>query len=55
MFPLREHAVDLGLDVIAVHKALPLEGVPMEPYEVGDIDEATASFPDLNFEIVRGG
>ena len=27
----------------------------MEPYEVGDVDEAAASFPDLNFEIVHGG
>jgi hypothetical protein len=54
-FPLWEHAVDLGLDVVAVHKAMPIGGVPMEPYKVGDVDEAAASFPDLNFEIVHGG
>lgn len=54
-FPLWQHAKDLGLDVIGVHKALPFGAVPMEPYKVGDGDEATASFPDMNFEIVHGG
>ena len=54
-FPLWEHAADLGLDVVAVHKALPFGAVPMESYETGDVEEAAASFPDLNFEIVHGG
>jgi hypothetical protein len=54
-FPLWERAVDLGLDVVAVHKAVPFGSVPMDSYEVGDVDEAAASFPDLNFEIVHGG
>jgi len=54
-FPLWQRAVDLGLDVIAVHKAVPFGSVPMDSYKVGDIDEAADSFPDLNFEIVHGG
>ena len=54
-FPLWEHAADLGLDVIAVHKALPFGAVPMDSYGVSDVEEAAASFPDLNFEIVHGG
>jgi predicted TIM-barrel fold metal-dependent hydrolase len=54
-FPLFEHARDLGLDVIAVHKALPLGAVPTEPYKIDDVSEAASSFPDLNFEIVHGG
>jgi predicted TIM-barrel fold metal-dependent hydrolase len=54
-FPIWERAVDLGLDVVAVHKAVPLGSVPMAPYKVGDIDEAADSFPELNFEIVHGG
>lgn len=54
-FPLWQHAVDLGLDVVAVHKALPLGGVPMKTQKVGDIDEAATSFPELTFEIVHGG
>lgn len=54
-FPLWEHAADLGLDVIAVHKSVPLGSVPMDPYRIEDVDEAASSFPDLNFEIVHGG
>jgi predicted TIM-barrel fold metal-dependent hydrolase len=54
-FPMWEHAVDLGLDVVAVHKSVPFGNVPVEPYRVEDIDEAAESFPDLNFEIVHGG
>ena len=54
-FPLWERAADLGLDVVAVHKAVPFGAVPIESYKVDDVDEAAASFPDLNFEIVHGG
>jgi predicted TIM-barrel fold metal-dependent hydrolase len=54
-FPLWEHAVDLGLDVVAVHKALPLGGAPMNANRVEDLDQAAASFPELTFEIVHGG
>jgi hypothetical protein len=54
-FPLWEHALDLGLDVVAVHKALPLGGAPMDGQRVGDVDQAAASFPELTFEIVHGG
>jgi len=54
-FPLWEHVADLGLDVVAVHKAFPFGAVPMESYKVGDVEEAAASFPDLTFEIVHGG
>jgi predicted TIM-barrel fold metal-dependent hydrolase len=54
-FPLWQHAVDLGLDVVAVHKAFPFGAVPMKPYKVDDIEEAAMSFPELNFEIVHGG
>lgn len=54
-FPMWEHAVDLGLDVVAVHKAVPFGNVPIDSYRVGDVDEAASSFPELNFEIVHGG
>lgn len=54
-FPLWEHAVDLGLDVIAVHKAMPFASAPMDSYKIGDIEEAANSFPDMTFEIVHGG
>lgn len=54
-YPLYEAAGELGLRVIAVHKALPLGPVPMDPYRVGDLDCAAMDFPDLNFEIVHSG
>lgn len=54
-YPLYEAAGELGLKVIAIHKALPLGPVPMDPYRVGDLDCAAMDFPDLKFEIVHSG
>lgn len=54
-YPLYEAAGELGLKVIAIHKALPLGPVPMDPYRIGDLDCAAMDFPDLNFEIVHSG
>jgi predicted TIM-barrel fold metal-dependent hydrolase len=54
-FPLFARAEQLGIKVIAVHKALPLGPVEMEHYKVDDIDRACMTFPNLNFEIVHGG
>lgn len=54
-FPLWERASELGLDVVAVHKAVPFGNVPMDSYKVQDIEDAAESFPELNFEIVHGG
>lgn len=54
-FPLFEHALKLGLKVVAIHKAVPLGPVPREHYGVTDIDRAAGAFPDLQFEIVHGG
>lgn len=54
-FPLFEAAEEAGIRTIAVHKAIPNGPVPIEPYSVGDIDAAAATFPDLNFEIVHAG
>lgn len=54
-FPLWEAAQEAGIKVVAVHKALPLGPVPLDPYRVGDIDGAAVAFPDLNFEIIHSG
>jgi len=54
-FPIFQRALDLGIKVVAIHKALPLGPVPMEPYKMDDIDAAAAAFPDLQFEVVHGG
>ncbi len=48
-------ARDLGLKVIAIHKALPNGTVPLAPYKPDDIDIAADAFPELNFEIVHAG
>jgi len=55
MFPILERAQELGLKSVAIHKAIPIGAVPMEPYKVDDLDGAAFAFPDLNFELVHGG
>jgi uncharacterized protein len=55
LFPLYERAQELGLKVIAVHKALPLGAVPLGSFHVTDVDTAAFNFPGLNFEIVHAG
>jgi predicted TIM-barrel fold metal-dependent hydrolase len=54
-FPIFERAQKLGIKVVAIHKALPLGPVPIGPFQVTDVEEAAAAFPDLHFEIVHGG
>ncbi len=54
-FPIFQRAVDLGIRAVAIHKAIPLGPVPMDPYRMDDIDAAAAAFPDLQFEVVHGG
>ena len=54
-FPVFERARELGIDLIAIHKALPVGTVPTEPYKTEDVDEAATSFPDMTFSIVHGG
>jgi hypothetical protein len=54
-YPLFEKARELGIDLIAVHKALPLGPVPATDYHTEDIESAAASFPELNFSVVHAG
>ena len=54
-FPVYEKARELGIDLIAVHKGVPLGPQPIEGTQVFDIDQAAASFPDLNFVIFHPG
>lgn len=54
-FPIYERARELGLRVIAVHKALPNGPVPLAPYRIDDVEGAAMAFPDLAFEIVHAG
>lgn len=54
-FPVFQRAQELGLKVVAIHKAVPLGPMPMDPYRVDDVDRAAIAFPDLAFEVVHGG
>lgn len=45
--------MDIG--TIAIHKSLPLGPTGTSYQEVGDVGNAAANFPELNFEVVHGG
>lgn len=56
MFPFYEKVGELGLKVVAVHKAIPTGALPVEDaYGTADIEGAAYAFPDLGFEVVHGG
>lgn len=55
VYPVLERCRALGIKTVAIHKAQPLGGAPMDPFRPGDVDYAAIDFPDLNFEIVHGG
>ena len=54
-FPVFEKAVDMGIDRIDIHKAIPFGPVPRSDYHPGDVDVAAESFPDIDFSIVHAG
>lgn len=55
-FPVFEKARELGVDHIAIHKAVPSGLVPIgDAYGAKDVEAAAFRFPDLTFEIVHGG
>jgi predicted TIM-barrel fold metal-dependent hydrolase len=56
IFPFYERALEHGIKVVAVHKAVPLGPVVTDDaFNPGDIEAAAGAFPDLTFEIVHGG
>jgi predicted TIM-barrel fold metal-dependent hydrolase len=55
LYPILERCRKLGVKVVAVHKAMPLGAVAMDPFKNSDIDYAAIDFPDLNFEVVHSG
>jgi predicted TIM-barrel fold metal-dependent hydrolase len=55
LYPILERCRKHGVRVIAVHKAMPLGAVAMDPFKNGDVDYAAIDFPDLNFEVVHSG
>jgi uncharacterized protein len=55
VFPIFERAQKHGLRTIAIHKAIVMGPVPIDPYHPDEVGEAARAFPDLTFEIVHGG
>ena len=55
LYPVLKRCRELGVKVIAVHKAMPLGPVQMDPFRNGDVDYAAIDFPDLAFEVVHSG
>jgi uncharacterized protein len=54
-FPLFEKLLELGINNVAVHKAMPLGPSTLAPFKVDDVSGAAATFPEMNFQIVHGG
>jgi predicted TIM-barrel fold metal-dependent hydrolase len=55
LYPILERCRALGINVVAVHKAVPLGNAPTAVFRTDDVDYPAQDFPDLNFEIVHGG
>ena len=54
-YPIFEKAKELGVDLIGVHKGVPLGPQPIEGTELSDIDRAAAEFPDQNVMVFHTG
>lgn len=53
--PMIEKALELGVKVIAVHKAIPFGPTQSVYYQLNDFDEVAAQYPEMNFEVVHAG
>jgi predicted TIM-barrel fold metal-dependent hydrolase len=53
--PVFEKAQELGVNLIGVHKGVPLGPQPIEATQTWDMDGAAANFPDINFVIFHVG
>jgi predicted TIM-barrel fold metal-dependent hydrolase len=54
-FPIFEKAQELGVNLIGVHKGVPLGPQPIEATQTWDMDGAAANFPGINFVIFHVG
>ena len=54
-YPAFEKAQELGVNLIGVHKGVPLGPQPIEHTRTFDMDGAAANFPDINFVIFHVG
>jgi uncharacterized protein len=54
-YPAFEQALKLGVNLIGVHKGVPLGPQPIEHTQTWDVDGAAAKFPDVSFVIFHVG
>jgi hypothetical protein len=54
-FPFFEKGRELGVNVMAIHKAWPVGPGPLDKDKVDDVNSAAVAFPDLTFEVVHSG
>ena len=54
-FPVFERLQELGVNLVGVHKGVPLGPQPIEHTQTWDMDGAAANFPDINFVIYHVG
>jgi len=54
-YPVFEKAQELGINLIGVHKGVPLGPQPIEHTRTWDMDGAATNFPDINFIIFHVG
>ena len=50
-YPIWEHALDLGIDVVQFHKGFPITRAPLDTLTPTDIERPARDFPDLTFAI----
>lgn len=55
MYPIFDRVQKRGLRSVAIHKAIVMGPVPIEPYFPFEVGAAARAFPQLTFEIVHGG
>jgi predicted TIM-barrel fold metal-dependent hydrolase len=55
LYPIFERAQKHRLRTVAIHKAIVMGPVPIEPYFPFEVGAPARAFPDLAFEIVHGG
>lgn len=55
LYPIFEKVRKHGIRTVAIHKAIVMGPVPIEPYFPFEVGAAARAFPDINFEIVHGG
>jgi predicted TIM-barrel fold metal-dependent hydrolase len=55
LYPIFERVEKLGLRTVAIHKAIVMGPVPIEPYFPFEVGAPARAFPNLTFEIVHGG